>query len=92
VWAHHVVDNADFVESDDGLHFDEGFLVSQVKSIVWAYLVHLCDCMHRDASDNGGCIISRGALLATGVEFAGDRTGRVAVASLQQTAGAVEVG
>ncbi len=48
--------------------------------------------MHRDASDNGGCIISRGALLATGVEFAGDRTGRVAVASLQQTAGAVEVG
>ncbi len=48
--------------------------------------------MHRDASDNGGCIISRGALLATGFEFAGDRTGRVAVASLQQTAGAVEAG
>ena len=48
--------------------------------------------MHRDASDHGGCIISRGALLATGFEFAGDRTGRVAVASLQQTVGTVEVG
>jgi len=48
--------------------------------------------MHRDSTDNGGCIISRGALLATGFEFVGDRTGCIAVASLQQTAGAVEAG